>query len=188
MNLLVSIADFTDLGILFPVNTSIDLMKRYIIEAQDFDIKPVLGELLYYDILANSDDDKYVDLLAGDIDYTYLNHNYTYTGGLKDAICSYAYARYLPYANKKNTEFGIVMKRNENSDHVSTKDIQLQMNDAKSAGFGYLENVKTYLTRKNQITPGTYPLWRFGGTPPLFGIDGCNDKGSGMRFTKVGNI
>lgn len=185
MTALVVKEDFAALGIILATNLAEAELTRYISQAQEFDIKPQLGDIFYYDLLANNADANYQDLLNGELDYTYLTYAYKLEFGLKAAICFYANARYLPNANKKNTEMGFMQKRNEFSDHVDTKSIQLMVNDSKSAAIGYMQEVIKYLDRYRTIDNTKYPLWRNG----VLAVDNnCEVKSSGMRISKVGNI
>jgi hypothetical protein len=184
MILLVDKTHFAALGIILAVNLDETELERYISQAQEFDIKPQLGDIFYYDLLDNASDANYAQLIAGEIDYTYLTYSHKLQFGLAAAICYYAYARYLPYANKKSTEMGFMLKKNEWSDQADTKAIQLMINDAKSAAIGYMSDVLLYLNRYETIDNTRYPLWRNGA-----GID-CKvqDKRTGLKLSKVGNI
>lgn len=186
MNLLITKSDFETIGIQLPKNLEEDQLRRSIIEAQEFDLKPALGDTFYFDLVNNVTVDKYQSLLNGEINYVYETYNYWFTGGVKAALCYYTYARYLPYAGKKNTEFGMVQKTNPYSEQVSTQQMQIQMNDARSAAIGYMANVTKYLSHQKVLDSALYPLWNTG---PYGSLVKCGDDYSpSVRITKVGNI
>lgn len=189
MKLLIGVSDFELVGINLPNDIELDDLKRYINEAQEFDVKSQFGDLFYYDLIKNSTSTNYQELLNADVEYTYQNYNFRYSNGLKAAICYYAYARYIPDSNKKNTDFGMMQKKNEFSDHVDSKSIQLQVNNANSAAYGFMVEVTTYLDRMRVISPTKFPLWKQGGVPGLFGsMTPQGENPSGVKITKVGNI
>lgn len=188
MTLLVDKTHFAALGIVLALNLDESELARYISQAQEFDIRPVLGDIFYYDLLENVADYDYEALIEGGIDYEYQGYSYKFQFGLAAAICFYAYARYIPYANKKSTEMGLMQKRNEFSDHVDTKALQLMVNDSKSAAVGYLNDVVLFLDRYRTVEPTKYTLWRRGGAPGLFGSDRSREPKPGQKITKVGNI
>src|SRR3990167_8784079 len=101
------------------VNIEEEKVTRYIAEAQEFDLKPVLGRALHFafvDGLAASPQEQiYVDLFEGKtyLD-TGLNQNISF-GGVKKAMIYWAYARFLNNQDTNVTSFGIVQKENEYS-------------------------------------------------------------------------
>lgn len=180
MILLVSIDDFRALGIVLPVNQDVQDWERYINEAQEFDIRPNLGDRLFYDLLKNSVNTNYQDLLNGVSEYTWQTYAYRYPG-LKAAICYFAYARYLPDSSFKNTDFGMVRKQNEYSTHPDTKYIQVQVNNSVSVAKGFLEQAITYLSRYATIDSTKYPLWG--------SAVGCaSPQSPGVRISKIGQV
>lgn len=189
MTALVVKEDFAALGIILATNLAEAELTKFILQAQEFDIKPQLGDIFYYDLLENNAETNYQELLDGGLDYTYQGYSYKMEFGLKAAICFYANARYIPNANRKNTEMGFMQKKNEWSDHLDLKSIQLMVNDSKSAAIGYMKEVIKYLDRYRTIDNTRYPLWRQGGVPGLFGIDQtCETKSSGLKISKISNI
>src|SRR4051812_15981545 len=93
-------------------NISLEKLNPYILEAQEFDLKPILGQELYYDLVADYDSspslEKYFDLYHGS---TYTCGNSTYThNGLVPAICYFAYSRYVLDAGITDTPSGLKQK------------------------------------------------------------------------------
>lgn len=189
MTALVNKDDFATYGIVLAVNLEDAELTKYILQAQDFDVRPQLGDIFYYNLLLNPTQQNYIDLLNGVATaYTYQSHEYLFEFGLKAAICFFAQARYLPNAGVKNTEMGFMKKKNEFSEHTDSKAIQVLVNNSNSAAIGYLNGAIEYLDRYRTIDSTKYPLWKSGTGPGLFGADCSSNKRNGFRMSKVGNI
>ncbi len=172
MQNLINITDFTENKFLTQNLDSSDI-DTVVEEAQMFDIKPVLGDALFYDMMENLTVAKYVNLLNGEA--------YTPTGatspirfsGLKIVLKYYAYARYLVLDGTKSTNSGHVRKILENSERISGTQITQMVAQARSGAKVYEDEMVKYLN--NYST--TYPLW------------GCDtvrkNKGWGFRMRAV---
>lgn len=180
MILLIAIEDFANAGIELPVEQELEQWQRYINEAQEFDLRPHLGDRFFYDLLANYSTTAYQDLLNGVATYVFETYNYSYQG-LKAAICYYAYARYLPDSPFKDTDFGLMRKKNEYSDHVDSKFVKLRQTNAESVAKGYLDQSLLYLRRYATIDDTKYPIWNLG-------VSCASPSSPGFRISKVGNI
>lgn len=176
---LISIDDFKDVGIVLPTNQELEDWQRYFNEAQQIDVRPYLGDRLYYDLLKNSTNANYQDLLNGVEEYLFETYSYGYPG-LKAALCFFAYARYLPNSGIKDTDFGPQWKRNEFSDRPDSKFIQVRVNDANSIAKSYMDQALTYLQRYATIDSTKFPLW---------GNVGCaSPSHTGVKISKVGQV
>ena len=152
-NYLIEKADFAEIR---DISNNVDFDKRikpYVREAQEFDIRPILGAEMFYDLLNNSTDDIYVDLLEG-LDYTYADVNYSFVG-LKTIIAYYTYARFIPHENVRVTPTGIMGKTNEFSDRISKAETDRIINQNQSAAYAYIEDMICFLDRK----VSDYPKW-----------------------------
>ena len=88
-----------------------DVLNQHIKEAQFEDIRPLLGDRLYNDIIENTED--YEDLLDGGV-YT-DNQGITRTNqGLKAVLVYYTDARYKMFGSVIDTPFSLVEKLNGN--------------------------------------------------------------------------
>lgn len=143
------------------ISDNIDNVERldpYIIEAQDLDIRPFLGELLFYDIATNPSTTPNAKLLAGG---TYIDDTYTlFFDGLKIAIAYFAYARFIANQGINITRFGIVKKLVDNSEAISQETVSHLAGNARSVGQAYLVQVERFLDHDATITTPLYSLWR----------------------------
>ena len=131
-----------------------DQLQHHIRAAQNVDIEPVLGNVFFFDMVANRDDVKYSLLLNGG-NYTFDNKTY-YFDGLRASLACYSYARYILTSNIVNTPFGTQSKQNnEYATPVSSKQLQEVAQEKRSEGLKYLSDCLLYLNRN----ASTYPLW-----------------------------
>ena len=146
-------------GIAENLNSTKDL-DPYIIEAQEFDLRPFLGEAFFIafdeDFTASPSLETYDDLFNG-VTYTYSGDQYRHEG-LKAMLIYHAYARYLANANTKSTAYGLVQKNSQHSTPASEKTIARLVSQARSGAMVYQNRVKKYL----DINSSTYTLWECG--------------------------
>ena len=154
MNLLISLADFEPIRQLTS-NLDVKKLNPYIQEAQNFDLRPVLGEAFFYDLLANSDDSIYQDLLNGK-EYQNANDETVAFEGLAAALKYFAYARYIESSNTHSTAYGLVSKTNDFSQQAQEKTIARMVTNARSSAKGYLDDVLKFLA----VNADDYPIWK----------------------------
>lgn len=133
-------------------------LNQYIQEAQVFDLKPILGQELFYDILKEYDESPalatYYDLFHG-AEYTKNGRKYTHEG-LVPVLCYFTYARYKANANVEETASGSVIKNNQYSEQASEKTIARQIDQARSGAYAYMQDVIKFLNDN----ASDYPLWK----------------------------
>jgi hypothetical protein len=129
----------------------------FILEAQQLDVKPIINELLYYDLCKNFDDTENQTLLDGG-EYTYQGNTY-YFEGLGAVIAYFALARFVRANPLHIVSYGIVTKNTPQSTPAPQELITAEVNALKSAAHGYIHEVKLFLERH----PEDYPLYRTGG-------------------------
>jgi hypothetical protein len=121
-------------------------LNDVIIQTQIDDIRPLLGESLFNDLM--NDVSSYSDLMDGG---TYTYNGITYTNyGLKAVISYYVYARYMMFGAVIDTPFGLVEKlNNQDSKPVdySIKKSLYQTN--RQSAFNIWLTVRDYLIRTN---------------------------------------
>lgn len=120
-----------------------DKINEAIREAQLIDIKPLLGERLFYKILAAPAD--YEALLTGG-EYTYNGETY-HSNGLKMVLCYYAYARYIYFGSAIDTPFSVVEKLNDNSRPVDPAYKKTVFTDSRATAASLWGSVHDYLIR-----------------------------------------
>ncbi len=144
-----------------PISANVNEVKQlntYIQEAQEFDLRPFLGDEFYLALVADFEASPslatYGDLFNG-VDYVYNSDTYR-NDGIKVMLVYYAYARYLNNAQNIITPNGIVSKQNNSSTPTSDKSVARLVNQAFSGGKIYENRVLDYLIRNNS----DYPLYK----------------------------
>lgn len=143
-----------------PISSNLNASKKlntFIEEAQDFDLRPIIGDEFYLalsaDVLASPSLQTYGDLWNGS---TYVYGSNTYKNyGLKIVLINYAYARYLKATNTNQTAFGAVQKVNPNSEPISEKALTRLVGQAISSAKEYEATVHKFLNLNNE----DYPLY-----------------------------
>jgi len=174
---MTNLITITDIQAFKPMSVNIDVSKKlttFIREAQEFDLRPLLGDEFYLAIVSDFEASPslqvYGDLFNG-VTYIYGGHTYQHDG-LKSVLVYYAYSRYLNNAQTNQTAFGVVEKVNEHSNPISEKTLSRQVGQAISGAKAYEQRVIDYLVRNES----TYPLWKCFKT---------NKKTGGIRITSI---
>jgi hypothetical protein len=172
MTLLISISDFTPYKAISANLNVVKKLEPYILEAQEFDLRPLLGDELYNavveDFEASPSLQVYGDLFNGS-DWTVGSHTYKHNG-LIPVLCYFAYARYKTNSNVEDTAFGTVTKRNIESEPVSEKTIARQSDQARSGAMAYWYKVEKFLCDNSE----DYDLW----------VNGCKPK----KRTRISDV
>lgn len=121
-----------------------DKLNECILEAQLLDLKPLIGEKLFDNILTRPED--HSELLNGGI-YTHDGIEYS-NYGLKMVLAYLAYARYVMFSNVTDTPYAIVEKRNAESQPVVQETKKSVFNTNREIAGKVWSNVKAYLQRK----------------------------------------
>jgi hypothetical protein len=135
----------------------------FIIESQQNDLRPVLNDALYYDLLANFNDSAhakyavYQNLINGK-SYVY-NGNTIYFDGIKPMLAYYALSRFIINNPVNITRFGVVQKINPQSEPLSQGAIQAVVNDLRSTAMNYQLQLIKFLEENS----ADYPLYSSGG-------------------------
>lgn len=168
---LIELADFTEYKYLTQ-NFEEDELNAIIDEAIEFDIMPVIGSALMYDLRTNQNEQKYIDLVSGKV--------YTPTGssaqiefkGLKMVLKYYVYARLLVADGVKSTASGMVHKILENSERISSAKQTQMINQTRSGAAKFESDMIKFLCNYSSI----YPLYAPGQR---------KNKGTGFRINAI---
>lgn len=133
-----------------PCSIDDDIALRYVEEAEMQDVKPILGDALFFDISENAE--KYADLLNGCM-YEVNGVRYGFAG-LKTALAYYVWARMVKSGISHLTRFGYVSKNDDYSHSVDWKERQAAYNDAFAVADGYMQECVAYLNAKGQLKEG----------------------------------
>lgn len=156
-------------------------MLPYIEEAQLNDLRPLLGDTLFWDFLNKFDNT--VDALYADYQKLLNGDSYTPSGspasvtflGVIPCLSYYALARYFENNSIHAVRYGIVQKVNDNlSEQVSPQVLAAAIESIRAVAFGYQSQVINYLKNKTSI----FTLYKY-----VNQSDNIND--SGVKFFDV---
>lgn len=140
-------------------------------DAEILDIKPLLGEKLYFDMRANEDATNYALLLDGG-EYTYDDFTYDFVG-LKRVHVEFAYARLIFFGSETASPHGVVEKINQDSRHISRDRKKELWTASRQTAVEFWEEVRRFLIRKEE----DFPHWDICKTNP--------GKVSGFKMTHI---
>lgn len=135
-------------------------LNPYILQAQSHDLRPVLGEALYYDFMKNFDNTApayamYAKLIGGE-EYNYQGYVIPYEG-IHETISWFTLARFIVHNDFNLTRFGTKKpKQNDKSDGITPQERAMLMADFKANGIRSASLVQQYLIY-NQTTFPLYP-------------------------------
>ena len=124
-----------------------DDFNRFIREAQEFDLKPLMCEDFYYDMIKNKAIAPYDKIIIGQ-EYDHEEKPY-YHLGLEVVLSYFTYARFILNSSVSSTSHGVVQKTTPNSQplsHSEKKDIYYTTRQNANALFA---SVAKYMDRKN---------------------------------------
>jgi hypothetical protein len=175
---MIKLITIDDIRELKPQTANADVAKKidpFIIEAQEFEFQPMIGDEFYLDILEDAGNSftKYNFLWSGG-EYIYGKYKYN-NPGFKKMLIYYAYARIIEASNTNSTAFGTVQKLNQHSTQVSTKQIGIMVAQARSGAKAYENKVIDYLNRFENDYP-LYRCYRDNKKFPGFRISGVRKK------------
>lgn len=135
----------------------------FILEAQQNDLRPVLNDVLYFDLMKKFTDSadamyvNYQDLING-MDYTYNGYTIHFSG-IKPMLAYYALSRFIVNNPVNITRFGVVQKMNAQSEPIPQATINSVVNDLRSTAMNYQNELVKFLETRSTI----YPLYNNGG-------------------------
>lgn len=176
MNPLITLQDIRDIkSISLNLNSDKELTP-HILEAQDFDLRPLLGDNFFLDFLedfeASPSLSEYSDLWNG-CTYTFQGEKFRHEG-LKTILAYHSYARYTSEAGIQSTATGFVQKTNQYSDPVNDKAISRKIAQARSAAQICEGRTIDYICRNKTL----YPLYKGNKQPQKYS--------SGMKIRSIG--
>ena len=156
---MANLITYSDFASYKDITANINDTKRldpYIAESQNFDLRPLLNDELYFDFINNLVEDKYKDLLSGT---TYTPDGYTTEiefYGLKPVLVYFSYSRFLLNDNYKSTNAGFVVKKQfEYSSSLEEKTLARLASQSRASAMSYWKEAVLYLDSNYAL----YPLW-----------------------------
>lgn len=167
MKLLITIENIKEFR---PLSASLPAarLQPYIQEAQQLDLKRLLGNALYYDFMTNYDNvsatyDKYRDLLNGKA-YTYAGNTVEHPG-LTGYLSYCTLARFMANNQVNATSFGVVQKDWDGSTPVDAQTIRQVVSELRSNALALEDDIRNFLS----ANATTYSLWAPDGPSPNTG-------------------
>ncbi|MDB5286994.1 MAG: hypothetical protein JWR05_1943 [Mucilaginibacter sp.] len=134
-------------------NIKPERIKVFIQKAQELDLKPFLGYILYNELIKNLDTDgtlkdeapqHYKDLLNGSEYLDEHGHIVLYQG-LQPVLAYFTFARFIEADAVHYTATGPVTKRYDNADAVPIKDIVKLVQQQRSTANAYANETERFL-------------------------------------------
>ncbi len=125
----------------------------FISEAQEFDLKPLVPENFYSDLLSKRAEEPWKKLIDGG-DYTHDGRDYNFAG--IGAVLSYfSYGRFAMGANQVSSSHGFVQKTNPNSQPLSLEEKKNIYYRKKGEAKALFDDVVKFIERNIN----TYSSW-----------------------------
>ena len=118
-------------------------INEYIRDAQEQDLRLLLGNSFYFDVLANLNNPVYSDLLNGG-DFTKDSCTWTQQG-LKLVLVEFAWGRYTYFGVNNDTPFGNTVKLSDFSNTTESKDRRDMWEESKQRANSYFDVIRHYL-------------------------------------------
>ena len=119
-----------------------DKIDSFIREAENMDLKPVMGDPLL--IAVRSNPSAYAALLNGGV-YITANRKKKAFEGLKSALAYFTYARLVRNNDGNVTRSGFMVKDNEHSTRASEQEKERAWNDVRAIGERYLRECMEFV-------------------------------------------
>lgn len=129
-----------------------DLANTCIMEAQNLDIRPQIGDELYMAIANEFTTSRVRSLMGMEVFKDKNNHTRMHFG-LSKALAYYAYARIVKTGSNTQTRYGFVSKNDENSTNTSLKERINAYDDAFAMGDDYMKGVVDYIVANASSYP-----------------------------------
>lgn len=130
-----------------------DEFNVFIREAQDFDLKPLLCEDFYFELLEKKEDAEWKLLIDGG-DYQYNGKNYSFRG-IGDVLAYFTYARFYRKSGNVSTSHGLVNKTTPHSTPLTTEEKNNMYYKYKKDANVIFEDFKNFIERNIS----TYQSW-----------------------------
>jgi hypothetical protein len=141
--------------------------KRFVYEAQFIDLRELMCEAFYNDLVSNYTEAIYQNLLVGG-SYTFEDNTYYYEG-LEICLSYFAYARFISESNIQSTSFGMVRKNSQESERASQRELESIAQKNTDRALLLFKSTKLFLDRNEE----TYTFWE------------CNDCDTNTDKTNI---
>lgn len=148
-----------------------DKINPFIEESQYLDIRPLLGDRLYFALESESktepQSDRFTELMEeGNYEY---NGNTYFNPGLEKVLSIFSYSRYILLGSFTDTAFGFVQKSDQDSTPVGDAQRRNIHKMEQQSAARYFAEVSIFISRNMN----TYPEWK---------REGCGSSNNSGRF------
>lgn len=133
--------------------------NTFINEAQEFDLKPLIPESFFYDLLKNKDVVLWKNIIDGG-EYTHTVNDTSrtyYHQGLASVLSYFAYGRFVMNSSAVSTSHGMVVKTNPNSTPILEPERKNFWYKKKEEANLLLDDVIKFIIRNKE----DYPSWHY---------------------------
>ena len=139
-----------------------DKFDMWALEVQERDLKKLLGQKMYLDLVANPTESKYVELLDGGA-FTIDDFEYTQKG-LKYVLAYFIQAEYITDSRFNDTFAGFTQKNVTESTRSQYGELKAKKMNARELAFSYFQEIKLFLDDNKT----TYEYWSCATKKKLF--------------------
>lgn len=118
-----------------------------------FDLKPLVCEKFFLDLTGENSTTDYTELLQGG-NYEHKGNNYPFEG-LIAVIAYFFYARYIFKSHQTDTPFGIVQKKYQDSEPLTSTERRDMQKMYQQQANTLWEDIVRYMHRNSM----KYPVW-----------------------------
>lgn len=129
-------------------------INKYIQEAQDLDLKPLLPEDFYYDLLSKSTEANYKQLIEGG-EYVINGNQIRFNPGIEKVMAYFTYARLILKSHIVSTTHGFQVKQTDWSKSPESAERKNFYYSNRKDANTFLVDVKKFI-EANSID---FPLW-----------------------------
>lgn len=154
---LITESDFAPYKVISANLNATKKLLPYVVDAQQLDLKELIGSAFYLALYKDVTNSPALQIYRGLWEGSeWVCNNKTYRHeGLKTVLVHFSYARYIMNSGQEETAFGVVVKKEENSEPISEKTLLRKIDNANSAAFAYFKDVEMFLNDNC----ADYPLW-----------------------------
>ena len=134
-----------------------DFNRVFIREAQELDLKPLLCEAFYFDLVAGRGQKPYQKLIQGG-EYSYQGRTYAFEG-IGTVLAYFAYARFVLKSNVVSASHGLSIKNTSFSEPLPLEERRNFYYESRKDANTFFEQVELYLERH----PQDYRSWKCSG-------------------------
>lgn len=117
----------------------------FIREAQDFDLRPLLCEDFYFELVAKREEAAWTKLIDGG-EYTYEENPFFFRG-FADVLAYFTYARFILKCNYVSSSHGFTIKKTPHSEPMSLEEKRNMYYKYKKDANIILKDVSTFIER-----------------------------------------